>query len=206
MRIISEQETNKPKKKKRVRRRINYKVIGVLTVVAVVIGISLAFQLNTVQRRVVYPYPYRETVRHYAEKYGVDSNLAAAVIKAESKFEHTAKSYRGALGLMQIMPDTGDWIADQLDEDNYSNEILLTPETNIRYGVWYLSTLAREFKNNEVLTLAAYNAGRGNVHAWMEEYGWDYDFGDVDAIPFAETREYVRRVLKHKNKYYELYR
>jgi len=206
VRIISEQETNKPKKKKRVRRRINYKVIGVLTVVAVVIGISLAFQLNTVQRRVVYPYPYRETVRHYAEKYGVDSNLAAAVIKAESKFEHTAKSYRGALGLMQIMPDTGDWIADQLDEDNYSNEILLTPETNIRYGVWYLSTLAREFKNNEVLTLAAYNAGRGNVHAWMEEYGWDYDFGDVDAIPFAETREYVRRVLKHKNKYYELYR
>ena len=188
------------------RRRINYKVIGVLTVVAVVIGISLAFQLNTVQRRVVYPYPYRETVRHYAEKYGVDSNLAAAVIKAESKFEHTAKSYRGALGLMQIMPDTGDWIADQLDEDNYSNEILLTPETNIRYGVWYLSTLAREFKNNEVLTLAAYNAGRGNVHAWMEEYGWDYDFSDVDAIPFAETREYVRRVLKHKNKYYELYR
>ena len=69
---------------------------------------------------------------------------------------------------------------------------------NIKYGTWYLSELQTEFEGNEVLALAAYNAGRGNVYEWMEKYHWDIDFKDYTKIPFPETREYVKRVLENK--------
>ena len=135
----------------------------------------------------------------------MDSNLTAAVIKSESNFEHTAKSHRGAVGLMQLMPETAAWIADQLDDKNYSVESLHEPDRNIRYGTWYLAELQREFKGNDVLALAAYNAGRGNVRAWMEEHHWTLNFHDIDAIPYKETRDYVRQVIGDRKKYKELY-
>ena len=103
------------------------------------------------------------------------------------------------------MPETAVWIAGQLDDTQFSVSSLQEPWCNIRYGTWYLGSLQEEFRGNEVLMLAAYNAGRGNVLEWMEKYGWDYDFQDVDAIPFRETEEYVRSVLKNKAKYYQLY-
>ena len=104
----------------------------------------------------------------YAAIYNVDSNLTAAVIKSESKFKHTATSHRGAVGLMQLMPETAEWIAEQLNDKSYSVEGLHEPDRNIRYGTWYLAELEREFQGNDILALAAYNAGRGNVKAWME--------------------------------------
>ena len=105
---------------------------------------------------------------------------------------------------MQLRPETAVWIAGQLDDTQFSVSSLQEPWCNIRYGTWYLGSLQEEFRGNEVLMLAAYNAGRGNVLEWMEKYGWDYDFQDVDAIPFRETEEYVRSVLKNKAKYYQL--
>lgn len=102
-------------KKKRLRqRRLNVIFVAVLFLTCVGTGIYLAFQLNTVQRSLIYRYPYQDIVKQYADHYGIDNHLAAAVIKAESKFDRTAKSHRGAMGLMQIMPDTGDWIARQI--------------------------------------------------------------------------------------------
>ena len=190
---------------RRARRLVALGAVLALFVLVVGLGIYLAMQFHSVQRGLVYPYPYQDIVRKYAEKYKIDSSLAAAVIKAESKFEHTAVSHRGAVGLMQIMPDTGDWISEQLEDREYAPHRLSEPEINIRYGLWYLSALRKEFRNNDILALAAYNAGRGNVTAWMEEYGWDYDFDDIEAIPFGETREYVRKVLENKAKYKELY-
>ena len=79
------------------------------------------------------------------------------------------------------------------------------PATNIQLGTWYLGYLMEEFNHNEVLALAAYNAGRGHVESWMEEYQWDKNFNDIDAIPFPETRLYVRNVLKYQERYEELY-
>lgn len=114
-------------------------------------------------------------------------------------------SHRGAIGLMQLMPDTAEWIAGQLEDPSYSIEAIHEPERNIRYGIWYLSTLQREFDGNDVLALAAYNAGRGNVQSWIREYGWPADFHDIDAIPYQETREYVRKVLLTEHKYRSLY-
>jgi len=190
-------------------RRIQRRMATCFCVALFILGISLSafciLQFEPVQRKYFYVYPYHDTVMKYAELYHVDSNLTAAVIKSESKFEHTAKSHRGAVGLMQLMPETAAWIADQLDDKNYSVESLHEPDRNIRYGTWYLAELQREFKGNDVLALAAYNAGRGNVRAWMEEHHWTLNFNDIDAIPYKETRDYVRQVIGDRKKYKELY-
>lgn len=158
-----------------------------------------------VQRSYLYPFPYRDTVERYAERYRVDCYLVAAVIKVESKFQHDVRSHRGAVGLMQLMPDTADWIAQRLGERDYQEMELHDPDRNIRYGIWYLADLEAEFKGNDVLALAAYNAGRGNVRGWMEDYGWKDDFSDVQAIPYKETRAYVKQVLSLQGKYRKLY-
>lgn len=190
---------------RRVQRRMAACFIVALFILVSSLGVYLAIQFAPVQRSYIYPYAYQETVEKYAREYHTDSHLTAAVIKKESKFEPSALSHRGARGLMQIMPETGKWIALQLDDDDYSDDRLYEPELNIRYGTWYLALLEREFYGNEVLALAAYNAGHGNVEEWMEEYGWGPDFRNIDAIPFAETRDYVWQVLKDRQKYRELY-
>lgn len=168
-------------------------------------AIYLTFASESFQRHYLYPFPYRDTVETYSDRYRVDPYLAVAVIKTESKFQDDVHSHRGAIGLMQLMPDTAEWIATQLEDPAYSVEAIHEPERNIRYGIWYLSTLQREFDGNDVLALAAYNAGRGNVQSWIREYGWPADFHDIDAIPYKETREYVRKVLLTEHKYRSLY-
>ena len=137
--------------------------------------------------------------------YGVDPYLITAVMQTESHFYLNAMSPVGAIGLMQLMPDTAEWIAGQLEDPAYSVEAIHEPERNIRYGIWYLSSLQREFGGNDVLALAAYNAGRGNVQEWIRDNGWPADFHDIDAIPYQETREYVRKVLLTERKYRTLY-
>lgn len=169
------------------------------------LGAYFVLQFEPVQRKYFYVYPYHETVIKYAQVYHVDSNLTAAVIKSESKFKHEALSHRGAIGLMQLMPDTAEWIAVQIGDKNYSLENLHEPDRNIRYGTWYLAELRKEFKGNDILALAAYNAGRGNVHEWIKENNWSDDFNDINAIPYKETREYVKQVIIDRKKYHELY-
>ena len=188
----------------RQRRRINYSLSAGMLILFVCFSVYFVSQVELIQKSYLYPFPYQEIVLRYANAYRVDSNLCVAVVKVESRFNPEAVSHRGALGLMQIMPDTGRWIASQMGED-FSVEKLKDPETNIRYGVWYLSTLRQEFEDNDVLALAAYNAGRGHVRAWMEEGGWSMKFTHIDSIPFRETREYVKNVLRSKDKYKELY-
>ncbi|MDD6383475.1 lytic transglycosylase domain-containing protein [Mitsuokella sp.] len=174
-------------------------------VLALIFAACIAFFSEPFQRNYLYPFPYRDMVDTYAVRYQVDPHLAAAVIKTESKFKNEVHSHRGAVGLMQLMPDTAAWIAGQLDDASYSEDALHEPERNIRYGIWYLHSLQQEFDGNDILALAAYNAGRGNVQDWILEYGWPRDFHDVDAIPYQETREYVKRVLMNERKYRELY-
>ena len=190
---------------RRIQRRMATCFCVALFIFLVSLSAFFVLQFEPVQRKYFYVYPYHDTVMKYAEVYHVDSNLTAAVIKSESKFKHTARSHRGAVGLMQLMPDTAEWIAGQMGDKNYSVESLHEPDRNIRYGTWYLAELEKEFKGNDVLALAAYNAGRGNVKSWMEENDWNYEFHDIDAIPFKETRDYVRQVIGDRKKYRELY-
>ncbi|MBQ8698516.1 MAG: lytic transglycosylase domain-containing protein [Schwartzia sp.] len=162
-------------------------------------------QIEPVKKKYIYPYPYQELITLYSDANGVSSALVASVIMHESKFSNSVHSPRGAIGLMQLMPETAAWIAEELDDGDFSLQKLHEPEMNIRYGTWYLALLEREFDGNPVLALAAYNAGRGTVHEWMEEYEWPPDFHNVSEIPYPETRLYVLRVLKDKKHYEALY-
>ena len=164
------------------------------------------WQNEDFQRKYLYPYDYQDTINFYADRYEVDRNLVASVILAESKFRQDATSVHGARGLMQIMPETASWIATQIEDDSFSVDKLYNVNINIKYGTWYLSELQTEFEGNEVLALAAYNAGRGNVYEWMEKYHWGIDFKDYTKIRFPETRVYVKRVLENKKHYNKLYK
>ena len=161
---------------------------------------------DTVQMRFVYMWEHQQDIITYSQKNKVDPFLIAAIIKNESNFNHKAVSKVGAVGLMQIMPETGRWIAEQMGLDNYQDTDLYQTRTNIRMGCWYLGELDHEFKHNLALVMTAYNAGRGQTHEWMQQYGWDDNFNDLKAIPFPDTREYVQKVLQDRDKYYLLYR
>lgn len=127
----------------------------------------------------------------------ISPSLLEAVILTESKFNEKAISHVGAVGMMQLMPDTAQWIS---EESGLPADHLDWPEENIPLGAWYLDYLLTEYHNNEVLALAAYNAGRGNVDSWMKDYQWKEDFSDMDKIPFPETREFVKTVVASRDR------
>ena len=156
-------------------------------------------------RQYAYPLAYESTVMKNASTYHVRPSMVAAVIYTESKFDTNAKSLPGAIGLMQLMPETAHWIGEQLNQSSLSDQDIKEPNTNIQLGTWYLSYLLEEFKGNEILALAAYNAGRGHVEEWMQTYGWDDNFDDINKIPFPETKDYVKRVIANESQYQALY-
>lgn len=203
--IMSAKMQERDAKRRSGNRRTDYVLLAVLFLVACCGGIYFALQTAPVQKNYLYPYPYKEIVDRYAERYEIDPYLAAAVIKSESNFRQDVHSHRGAIGLMQLMPDTAEWIASRLEDDAYSETRLHEPDCNIQYGIWYLAHLEQDFDGNKVLSLAAYNAGRGNVEDWIKEYRWGMDFNRIDEIPYEETRLYVERVLRYEKKYRELY-
>lgn len=152
-----------------------------------------------------YPQPHRELVFTTAYEYGIDPYLVFAIIRAESKYQTGAKSPVGALGLMQIMPETAEWIAGQMDIPNFTPEDLHDPEVNIRLGCWYLHNLNQEFEARLPIVVAAYNAGRGKAKEWVVSEQWDGSAQDLDNIPFPETRQYVHNVLKNYEAYRAIY-
>ena len=160
---------------------------------------------DVVMREIVYPLQYDYMVQRYSYENNIDPALVAAVILAESRFNKSAASHRGAVGLMQIMPETGEWIAGQLHISDYSPEQLENVSTNIKMGTWYLAHLIKQYKGNKILALAAYNAGHGNVDDWVKKNGWGKDFSEIEKIPFSETREYVKVVMQNESQYKKLY-
>ena len=183
------------------RHSAEFKTIIIIAAVSIMLMTSSLNLINLTNRKIddwLYPLKYEEEVSKYSKAYHVEAALARAVMREESKFNEQAVSSSGAIGLMQIMPDTGEWIAEQLNEDCGD---LHETDRNIRYGIWYLSELTAEFGGNKILALAAYNAGRGTVWHWIEEYSWNKDFDDITAIPYGATRDYVKRVIKSCDKY-----
>lgn len=153
-----------------------------------------------------YPQPHQELVFARAGESGVDPLLVFAIIRAESKYENTAESPVGAKGLMQIMPDTARWIAQQRGIKDFDPLFLHDPDTNISFGCWYLAYLNREFKGRTPLVIAAYNAGLNRVREWNENGIWDGDPNRLERIPYPETRNYVLNVLKNHRAYQYIYR
>ena len=152
--------------------------------------------------RYSYPTRYRDEVEKWSREYGVDRFLVYAVIRVESRFDPRACSPVGALGLMQIMPDTGRWVASKIGIP-FEESMLLDPSTNIRLGVFYLRLLLDEFDGHVLAALAAYNGGMHNVKRWTSNR--DYRSITPETIPFTETRAFVARVLMAKRIYEFLY-
>lgn len=165
------------------------------------IVISIGLILSILLITVLYPIMHKKTINEYSQKYHLDPLLVLAVIKRESSFNEDATSNKNARGLMQISDRTGEWAAENLNIENYNNQSLYNPEINIRIGTWYLNKLIEQFGDLEI-ALAAYNAGSGNVQAWLKDKDISEDGKTLKQIPFNETREYVSRVKKS----YEIYK
>jgi soluble lytic murein transglycosylase len=146
--------------------------------------------------RLRYPLEYEHIVRGHARQYDLDAALLAAVIYRESKFDSDARSSSGAIGLMQLLPDTAQGIAQLTGGRRFVVEDLYDPEINVRYGSFYLRRLLHKYDDVR-LALAAYNAGQANVDDWIA--------AGEEEIPFPETREFVDNVLEAREIYARAY-
>lgn len=155
--------------------------------------------------RSLFPLRYNEIIKSNCEQFDVDETLVYAIIHTESGFNPNARSDVGAMGLMQIMPETFHWLQTKLKpEQPLSDEMLYEPETNIRYGVYLLSILGRQYES-DVLQIAAYHAGMGSVDRWLSEEVISEDNCSADDIPSKVTGHYVRKVERAKLVYKGLY-
>lgn len=142
-----------------------------------------------------FPTPFLDVVRQHAGEQALPASTVYSVIRAESAFQEDARSPAGALGLMQLMPDTGKLTARRLGLPVPSQSALLDPRTNIALGTSYLRQLLDRFAGNLALAAAAYNAGPGRVRRWQQGAACTPAEFWVETLPFSETRQYVRRVL-----------
>jgi soluble lytic murein transglycosylase len=180
------------------------RVILIGLVLAILLSTAAFFVSRELEKR-TYALLYADEIKKSADEFALDRYLVAAVIHCESRNVKDARSYRGAIGLMQIMPQTGEWIAEKLGIENYTEAMLLEPDHNIRFGCWYLKYLSDRYGDGDIdKVLAAYNAGPGNVEKWLssEEYSQQ---GRLTSIPFKETENYVEKVGYAARKYEELY-
>ena len=152
----------------------------------------------------VYPRDYRIEVEKYAALNELDENLVYALIKAESDFDLDAVSSKGAVGLMQLMPETAQWAADKMGIE-YDESLLTDSEYNIKIGTWYLKRLIIYYENDINKAIAAYNGGEGNVDEWLADGTWDGTLANAGDIPFEETGNYLSKVTAYYEEYQALY-
>lgn len=189
---------------RRRRRVVAAVVIGALALGLVGMGLWMLMSRKpqaTIRR---YPMEYVETVRARAAENGIDPALVAAVILAESDYQPDAVSEANAQGLMQLLPPTAEWIAGKFDE-TYAEGSLFDPQTNIKYGCWYLGYLSRRFDGDLTCAVAAYHAGQGRVDEWLADPACSTDGSTLETIPSQATDTYVKRVLSYYEKYREMY-
>jgi len=152
---------------------------------AALFAVVLAAYAGLVGLRVLYPIAYRAQLVELSESRGLDPALVAAVVRCESRFRNDAVSVRGAIGLLQIMPETGAWIAEKLNVPDFTVDRLYDADVNLRFGTWYLRSLLDRFGDVSD-ALAAYNAGPNHVVQWRAGVG----------TTFPETEAYVARVTR----------
>lgn len=142
-------------------------------------------------------------IKKYSKEYGVNPSFVSAIISRESHFDPSAVSSVGARGLMQIMKNTGEWMATKLKTENYSYDSLFDPELNIRFGSYYLAYLSDQFSGNPIMVASAYHAGANNVKLWALNYAQDQKNLTLDQIPKDNTKDYVRKVMDAYAVYFE---
>lgn len=209
--IESLNKQTKPKKTK-IRARLNGIQIAILVVGSLVFAVAASFGGYLIYEDVQYqralrnyPVAYADLIAQYAEAYELDPFLVQSIMRCESSNEPTAISDAGAVGLMQIMPDTGIWIAHKLElDDVYSQDLLYDPEISIEFGCWYLHFLSSRFNGNTKQMIAAYNAGHGSVEDWLSDPRFSTQ-GELVTIPFEQTARYYDRVTTAYENYTTLY-
>ena len=179
------------------------RALGTLTGIAITaLLVTLAVtQLQHAQLEPGLPLKDASTIRKQASEKHLDPALIAAVIYAETKFEPSTSS-AGALGLMQILPETANFIAGKSGGVSFTTSDLATPAVNLAYGSWYLRYLLDHYDGRELPAIAAYNAGLANVDEWLAHRGGELTVAD---IPFPETQAYVQRVMQAQREYRATY-
>lgn len=150
----------------------------------------------------IYPLGYQATIEKYANEYDLDSKLVFAIVKCESGFDKDAVSSIGAKGLMQLTDETFEWVCSKYKDDNTNS--LFDPKTNIKSGCRLLRLLYDDFGDTKTV-LCAYHAGRNITYKWLSNSEYSTDGKTLKKIPYADTSEYVSKVLKTIDKYNEIY-
>lgn len=172
--------------------------------VLLIILFMAAYAANNVLRY-FYPLDYYDIICENTEKYQIDPLLIAALINTESRFCENATSKKDAKGLMQIREETALWCAQQMGITGFTPDAIYEPKINIMLGVWYFDYLLKEFDRDLTLTLAAYNAGIGNVRKWQENVNYSKDGTNLYKIPYPETERYIKKVKNNHAIYKMLY-
>lgn len=186
------------------------RVLPLIVVTATVVVGAFALsghlpKLHEAVTEIEYPLSHEDVIRQQGQEKGVDPALIAAVIYAESRFVEGRTSSAGALGLMQITPDTAADIARRSGGTKFTTDDLATPQLNIAYGTYHLRFLLDRYAGRVLPAIAAYNAGPGNVDRWIAEAAQNGRELTVEGIPFPETRAYVEKVLAAKPEYRQRY-
>ena len=184
------------------RKRYFVVFIIILCVVAILFGV---FRIQDMVLKMIYPQKYAELVNQYAKENDLDPLLIYAIMKAESNFKQDVVSNSGAVGLMQLMESTAQEMADDLAIEIPTKESLFDPELNIQIGTYYFAYLLGVYEGNIYLALTAYNAGIGNVNTWIEEGTIKEDGSDIENIPYKETNNYVKKIIRDYRIYQDLY-
>lgn len=179
-------------------------IITLLILASIIFILFKVIKIDDIIMKKLYPLKYSEYVEKYAKEYNIDKYMVYAIIKAESNFNEKAKSSSDAIGLMQIMETTAIETARKMNLE-VTEEDLFKPDLNINIGLKYFTYLLNQYDNNYPLAIIAYNAGMGNVDAWIKDGTIKEDGTDIENVPFKETNNYVRKILRDYEIYKELY-
>src|SRR5215210_549635 len=197
---------SKKARRRRVLRRRLLLLLGAFLALSAVILVVVRPYADKAVQEIALPLRHEDIIRQQATDKGLDPSLIAGVIYVESRFRDQT-AHAGAKGLMQLLPSTADYIARKSGGTRFVQGDLATPQINIAYGSWYLRYLLQHYHGNELLAIAAYNAGEGKVDEWYREASArGENFEAATHIPFPETRNYVGRVLDVRERYRREYR
>ncbi len=181
----------------------NWGVKSLLLIIVLLLLVAM-FRLPFVWQW-LYPIYYPDIIQSNATKFQHDPNLLLAIIQTESKFSGDETSKKGAIGLMQIMSDTAEWILEKGGYPSNYREELHNPTINVELGSWYLRYLMELYNEDLIVVLAAYNAGPGNVTRWLMSKQWDGSLESLSQVPYGETRHFIQRVLYTYDGYNKVY-
>lgn len=182
------------------------KILGIIIIFCIIFILLFGvFKIQNIILKKIYRTDYAEFVIQNAEKNGLDPLLVFAIIKAESNFKPGDTSNSGAIGLMQLLPETAIEEAETIGEEVIVKQELYDPETNIKIGTSYYAKLLKKY-NNELVALAAYNAGMGRVDSWIQDGIIKEDGSNLENIPYKETLNYVRKIERDYKIYKNLYK